>query len=71
MMLTNTLQAKLIDFGLSSTATTLATSSQRARFAHGHGTIGYMAPEKLTGDASKCASPLSHKVDVYAYGVVL
>lgn len=69
IMLTATLRVKLIDFGLASTAATLATVS--AGRTSGVGTLGYLSPEKL--DSSEQSRKLwnSHKVDVYAYGVVL
>ena len=71
VMLTDTLQSKLIDFGLSSTAATRVATS-RARPGHGQGTIGYMPPEKLAQpDEVSLSSRTSHKVDVYAFGVVL
>ena len=78
VMLTDTLQAKLIDFGLASTVATYLTSKaglSAAASYGGGGTLGYMPPEKLElkhmGSDAALRATLSRKVDVYSYGVIL
>ena len=78
VMLTDMLQAKLIDFGLASTAATINNTKPDGL---GVGTAGYMPPEKLHTPSMQAAgmqgspepgpSKYSRKVDVYSFGVVL
>lgn len=53
---------KLIDFGIAKGA----LRRNETRVGVVKGTYGYMAPEQLTGD-----SPIDHRADVFALGVVL
>jgi serine/threonine-protein kinase len=56
-------RVRILDFGLAREADLLATESNT--FAHDHGTIAFMAPERLLGRAPDAAG------DMYALGVVL
>ncbi|ONM39461.1 putative receptor protein kinase ZmPK1 [Zea mays] len=62
ILLTRDFDAKIADFGLAKLAKQGSTS---LNFTHMRGTMGYMAPEWALN------SPISAKVDVYSYGVVL
>jgi hypothetical protein len=69
IMLSENMHAKIIDFGLASTTTTIRTTmAGSAQSLEVKGTPGYMGPEKLIGDAKGATS---HLGDVFAYGVVL
>lgn len=61
ILLNDTLQAKISDFGLSK----LLTREQSGFFTTMRGTRGYVAPEWLTNTA------ISDKTDAYSYGMVL
>lgn len=55
-------QTKVSDFGL---AKLMSRDQSQAMMSNMRGTRGYMAPEWLTH------APISHKIDVYSYGMVL
>uniref|UniRef100_A0A0D9V3Y5 non-specific serine/threonine protein kinase n=1 Tax=Leersia perrieri TaxID=77586 RepID=A0A0D9V3Y5_9ORYZ len=62
ILLTRDFEAKIADFGLAKLSKRDNTS---LNFTHMRGTMGYMAPEWALN------SPITAKVDVYSYGVVL
>lgn len=61
ILLTNTMEAKLSDFGL---AKMLGTKESKV-FTQVRGTMGYMDPEYITNAKLTCAS------DIYSFGVVM
>ncbi|KAF8748887.1 hypothetical protein HU200_012814 [Digitaria exilis] len=62
ILLDQDLEPKITDFGL---AKLLNRSGDNQNMTRARGTIGYMAPEWISG------LPITAKVDVYSYGVVL
>lgn len=70
MLTPGALQAKLIGFGNASTiATKAATRDVVDAAGDERGTLWYKAPEKLRADDLRAC--VSHKVDVYAFGMLL
>ncbi|KAG8089179.1 hypothetical protein GUJ93_ZPchr0011g27774 [Zizania palustris] len=62
VLLDENLEPKITDFGL---AKLLSRSGSNQNVSRARGTIGYIAPEWISG------LPITSKVDVYSYGVVL
>nr|ABA91378.1 D-mannose binding lectin family protein, expressed [Oryza sativa Japonica Group] len=62
ILLDENLEPKITDFGL---AKLLSRSGSNQNVSRARGTIGYIAPEWISG------LPITAKVDVYSYGVVL
>lgn len=62
ILLNDESQTKVSDFGL---AKLMSREQSQAVVSNMRGTRGYMAPEWLTH------APISHKIDVYSYGMVL
>lgn len=62
ILLDENLEPKIADFGL---AKLLSRSGSKQNVSRARGTIGYIAPEWISG------LPITAKVDVYSYGVVL
>ncbi|KAL6620065.1 hypothetical protein ACP70R_035204 [Stipagrostis hirtigluma subsp. patula] len=62
ILLDQNLEPKITDFGL---AKLLSRSGSNQNVSQARGTMGYIAPEWISG------SPITAKVDVYSYGVVL
>uniref|UniRef100_A0A0E0MC39 non-specific serine/threonine protein kinase n=1 Tax=Oryza punctata TaxID=4537 RepID=A0A0E0MC39_ORYPU len=62
ILLDENLEPKITDFGL---AKLLSRSGSNQNVSQARGTIGYIAPEWISG------LPITSKVDVYSYGVVL
>uniref|UniRef100_A0A0D9XNS0 non-specific serine/threonine protein kinase n=1 Tax=Leersia perrieri TaxID=77586 RepID=A0A0D9XNS0_9ORYZ len=62
ILLDKNLEPKITDFGL---AKLLSRSASNQNVSRARGTIGYIAPEWISG------LPITAKVDVYSYGVIL
>ena len=62
ILLDTNFEPKITDFGLAKLLNKAVSSQNMSQV---QGTIGYIAPERVSG------LPITAKVDVYSYGVVL